>query len=61
MALGSRDNLVNARHHYSMSLQLLNPEYNLRALYGLIATCSDLLENVASKKYGGVLLVISLI
>jgi hypothetical protein len=51
--LGSRENLVQARHHYSTSLHLLNPEHNLRALYGLIATCADLLENVSFKKKAG--------
>lgn len=50
LLIGSRESLTQARHHYSISLHLLNAEHNLRALYGLIATCTSLLECEMNKK-----------
>mmetsp|Transcript_1832 Transcript_1832/g.2905 ORF Transcript_1832/g.2905 Transcript_1832/m.2905 type:complete len:307 (-) Transcript_1832:138-1058(-) len=40
---GGVDNLVKARKHYSISLNIKNPRSNTRALYGLLATCGALL------------------
>jgi ER membrane protein complex subunit 2 len=35
----NNEHLLNARKHYSISLTHQNASLNLRALYGLIATC----------------------
>jgi tetratricopeptide (TPR) repeat protein len=36
------DHLLNSRKHYSISLNVLTPKNNLRALYGLITSCKAL-------------------
>ena len=44
------ESLVKARKNYSLSLTLLRPRANVRAVYGLVATCNLLLTTIPAHK-----------
>lgn len=52
-SLGSPEQLVNARKHFSVSLNHQAANLNKRALYGLAATCRRVLEIEEGKLPGG--------
>ena len=41
--IGDYDHLVLARKHYTISLNILSSQVNIRALYGLIYSCKSII------------------